>query len=203
MIRSFVLAAMTVCLIAVPGLSRAEDNVGPSSAPGAGASPPPVNAAAGADASGALAPVAGQEPSSLPALADTGADTAARSAPDWEDRLALARRMNEIDPASVQLDDAIVTIAARLPIAERKGFEIAMKKILDYKTLETTSIEAMAETFTRDELQAMVTYNESPQARSIARKFPAYQARIQPKVFEMLDRAMMQVRTGSVPGAAQ
>lgn len=141
---------------------------------------------------------AGAEPAVAPqAIADS---TAQRQAPDWAERLALATRMHEIDPAASQLDDAIATVSARLPASERKGFEIAMKKILDYKTLEKTSIEAMAETFTLAELKAMVAYNETPEARAISEKFPLYQQKVQPRVYEMLDRAMMQVRTGSVSG---
>lgn len=148
----------------------------------------------------------------VPALA-SGAIEKADAAPvadvppvrgaDWEERVALATRMHEIQPSKDQVDDAVVTVAQRLPQQERKGFEIAMKKILDYKTLEKASIEAMAEIYTLPELKAMVAYNETPEARSISRKFEAYQGRIQPKVFEMLDRAMMQVRTGTAPGQAK
>lgn len=132
-----------------------------------------------------------------------GDDVPRERGADWDARLALAKRMHELQPAAAQLDDAIATVAERLPPQERKGFEIAMKKILDYKTLEQTSINAMAETFTLDELKAMVAYNESPEAQSISKKFALYQGRVQPKVYEMLDRAMMQVRTGSTPGTQQ
>lgn len=148
--------------------------------------------------------LAGDGASSAPAVAsDTGSsggDVPRERGADWDARLALAKRMHEIQPAAGQLDDAIASVAERLPVQERKGFEIAMKKILDYKTLEQTSIEAMAETFTLSELKAMVAYNESPEAQSISKKFSIYQGKIQPKVYEMLDRAMMQVRTGSIPG---
>lgn len=139
-------------------------------------------------------------PSGGASVVSGGDDVPREHGADWDARLALSKRMHEIQPAAAQLDDAIATVAERLPPQERKGFEIAMKKILDYKTLEKTSIDAMAETFTLSELKAMVAYNESPEAQSISKKFVIYQGKIQPKVYEMLDRAMMQVRTGSAPG---
>jgi len=142
----------------------------------------------------------GTTPATVPAAAEAATDSPAAHGADWDARMALAKRMHEIQPAAAQIDEAIATVSERLPASERKGFEIAMKKILDYKALEQASVTAMAETFTLDELKAMVAYNESPEAQSISRKFPTYQGKIQPKVFEMLDRAMMQVRTGSVPG---
>lgn len=149
--------------------------------------------------------LAGEGASSAPAVASDAGSSGGDDVPrergaDWDARLALAKRMHEIQPAAAQLDDAIASVAERLPVQERKGFEIAMKKILDYKALERTSIDAMAETFTLPELKAMVAYNESPEAQAISKKFAIYQGKIQPKVYEMLDRAMMQVRTGSVPG---
>ncbi len=152
-----------------------------------------------AESAVAPAPVSAAEAAQPGANDAAGSSLAVRGA-DWDARMALAKRMHDIQPAAAQIDEAIATVSERLPVSERKGFEIAMKKILDYKALEEASITAMAETFTLDELKAMVAYNETPEAQSISRKFPTYQGKIQPKVFEMLDRAMMQVRTGSVPG---
>ena len=73
----------------------------------------------------------------------------------------------------------------------------------DYAAFRQTVINIMTRTFTAAELQKMVDYNSSPEAQSIARKMPAYQASLQPEMTRMLDVALMVARTGAPPVKAK
>lgn len=124
------------------------------------------------------------------------------NAGDMAIRLDLSEKMHKIRPARKQIDSAIEQVArSGLPVEEQQAFILSIKRIIDYKALEKTSIEAMAETFSVPELKAMVDYYEKPEAQSASEKFPDYQKKIEPVIYQMLDRAMMQVRTGSAPGS--
>lgn len=117
-------------------------------------------------------------------------------------RRELSARMNAIRPAREQIDAAIEQVArSGVPADEQQGFILSLQRIIDYKALEKASVEAMAETFTAAELKAMVEYYDKPEARSASEKFPDYQKKIEPLVYQMLDRAVMQMRTGSAPGS--
>ncbi len=136
---------------------------------------------------------------SAPASPDDPAASA-----DLAVRRDLAARMHRIRPAREQIDAAIEQVArSGVPEPERQGFILSMQRIIDYKALEVASVEAMAETFTAQELQSMVEYYEKPEARSASDKFADYQKKIEPLVYQMLDRAMMRMRTGSAPGSAR
>lgn len=140
------------------------------------------------------------------AAQDEPAAQAAEAAPadkggDYPQRLELAKRMHEIRPAAMQIDNAISQVAQRLPAKDQDTFKLSMKQVLDYKAIEAQSVEAMAEIFTVSELQAMVDYYSRPEAESAAKKYKEYQQRVQPEIIKMLDRAMMQVRTGTNPGS--
>ena len=119
-----------------------------------------------------------------------------RSAPDWQDRVSLAQRMHEIRPASEQINNAITQMARNLPPRERPIFRTAMSGAIDYEALERFSVEAMAMTYTVLELQSMVEYHEKPEAQTAVAKVDVYIERMEPKITQMLDAAMMRIRTG-------
>lgn len=109
----------------------------------------------------------------------------------------LARQMHELRPARAQVEQAITIVAAqRVPDDKRAAFESALKNALDFKAIEKISIDTMAETFTADELAAMVEYYSRPEAQSAADKLPKFQQKVGPEIMRMIDRAMMQVKTG-------
>lgn len=114
-----------------------------------------------------------------------------------EKRLELAQKMHEFRPAREQVDSAIETVSQRLPEAERAAFRTSMQSVLNYKAIEKISIDAMAETFTEAELEAMVEYYSKPEARSVTDKYPQYQQKVAPEIVKMIDRAMMRARTGA------
>lgn len=120
----------------------------------------------------------------------------AAAAGDSGRRQELAVQMNERRPASAQVDIAIGQIAEQLPESDRDGFITFMKNNLDYKAIENISIDAMAETFTVEELEAMVEYYSKPEALSASEKLPEYQKKVSPEITRMIDKVMMKARTG-------
>lgn len=132
----------------------------------------------------------------MPAFATS---TTAGNGPDYAERLQLATKMHEIRPAKEQVEQAVNAAANRLPQATRADFVKSMMKSIDVAALEKQSIEVMAQTFTKVELEKMIGYFGSPEAKAIAEKLAIYQAAMNPVIIQMLDKAAMEARTGA-PG---
>ena len=114
----------------------------------------------------------------------------------YEQRIVLATKMHELRPVRAQIDHAIAQYAQTRPEAERASFTTAMRNVFNVKALEKISIDAYAETFTLEELEAMVEYYSKPEARSASDKIGAYSAIVYPEIMRMLDRAAIRVKTG-------
>lgn len=111
-------------------------------------------------------------------------------------KIDLAKKMHQINPTSIQIDSAVEYAAKSLPDADRKPFVAAMKSVLNYNAVERISTDAMVDVFTLEELQSMVDYYSKPEAKSAVDKFPKWAEKVQPEIARMIDKAMMQVRTG-------
>lgn len=118
---------------------------------------------------------------------------------DMAARLELAKRMNSIRPARMQVEEAVAQVTANLPAAEADKVKQMVEKHFDFERLQEMSIKSMAETFTVPELEKMVSYFESDEAKAIEKKLPAYQAKVNPEIVRMLDAAIINERTGG-PG---
>jgi hypothetical protein len=123
--------------------------------------------------------------------------TTAGNGPDYAERLQLATKMHEIRPAKDQVEQAVSAAANRLPQATRADFVASMMKSIDVAALEKQSIEVMAQTFSKVELEKMIGYFGSPEAKVIAEKLAIYQAAMNPVIVQMLDKAAMEARTGA------
>lgn len=115
---------------------------------------------------------------------------------DAAERLALSKEYHKLRPVKPQVDQAIEVVAKQLPEVDRKVFTARIKQALNYKAIETFSVEAMAEIFTVDEFKAMISYYSKPEAQSAAEKLPQYQQKMGPEIIKMLDRQLMEMRTG-------
>ena len=116
---------------------------------------------------------------------------------DTAKKIELAKKMHEIRPAKAQVDEALDQVGRNLPPMERDKFLKMVEGAFDYAKLEKLSIDTMVELFTVAELEKMVEYFGSPEAKSIATKLPEYQKKIQPEIVRSLDAAMMAQRTGA------
>lgn len=115
---------------------------------------------------------------------------------EFERRLELSQKMHKFKPARRQIDAAIEQVSKKLQDSEQEAFILAMKSTLDYETLERHSIEAMAKVFTVEELETMIDFYKKPETKKISEKLIEYNSLIEPKVYEMLDEAMIKIRTG-------
>jgi hypothetical protein len=133
------------------------------------------------------------------AMAQEQTDAAAATqslSPEMERKIDLSTEMHTIRPAREQIDMAVEQVSNMLRSGEREAFQVAIRKMLDYEALERRSIEAMAQVFTVEELEAMVAFYRQPVSRRISDKLEEYNKLIEPEVFKMLDSAMMEARTG-------
>ena len=123
--------------------------------------------------------------------------TASVETGDFAQRLELAKEMHKIRSTRDQVDSAVESVSQRLPEDRRMAFKSSMQNALNYNAIEKISINAMAETFTKEELEAMVEYNKKPEAQSANVKFSEYQNLVGPEIIKMIDKAMMRMRTGA------
>ncbi len=111
-------------------------------------------------------------------------------------KLELAKRMHDIRPTRIQVDSAVFQASMSLPVRERRGFINSMKGMLNYNAIERISIDAMVEVYTLKELEAMVEYFSKPEAKSASDKVPNWVSILQPEIANMIDKAMIRIRTG-------
>lgn len=115
---------------------------------------------------------------------------------DLEKRMELARKMHEIRPMSVQIEDAVKQLSLRYPEDKRELFVSTMMQTFDRASLTGISVKAMAETFTAAELEKMIDFHGSPEGKAITEKMPVYQSLVEPELMKKIDQALMEVRTG-------
>ncbi len=111
-------------------------------------------------------------------------------------KTALAKKMHEIRPTRDQVDAAVSRASMALIPQDRESFVGAMRSMLNYNAIERISMDAMVETYTLAELEAMVDYFSKPEALSASAKTGNWASKIQPEIVRMIDKAMMKIRTG-------
>lgn len=130
---------------------------------------------------------------SLPVQAQVSVETAER-------RLELSKQLHEIKPIKPRIDHSIDNIANQMKNTDQRAFAATVKRILNYNSIKTASINAMAEIYTVEELEAMIEYYSKPEAKSAAEKQDEYQQRVSPEITKMMDKALMEMRTGGSGG---
>lgn len=118
---------------------------------------------------------------------------------DFAQRLVLAEKMLEIRPAKGQLENAVSQYVSNYlfnsPEEDQENFRDAVLSVMNPKALEKITVDAYAEIFTLAELESMVEYFAKPEARSASNKQGQLSARIAPQIIEMLDQALIRLRT--------
>jgi hypothetical protein len=113
--------------------------------------------------------------------------------------MELAKTMFDLTPPSEADDAAIKRIVANVPADQRDIARKGMTDAFEYGKFHDFVVKTMADTFTVAELKKMIAYHSSPEAASIAKKMPDYEAKVQPQLLRMLDVALMITRTGKGP----
>lgn len=131
------------------------------------------------------------------AKAETQPEKPVLSDAEQKERLALAEQMHEIWPIRIRMENAIDKIVKAVQEDKQAEVKAAMRKSMQYDKLREESIKAMVETFTAEELKAMIAFYGSDTGRSISAKTPDYEAAITPALSSMMDKAMLDLRTGT------
>lgn len=113
-----------------------------------------------------------------------------------QERLDLAVKINEVNPVSRQIEASLLRVATEWNLSEKEKFKREMMAAMDLKVIEKSSAEALADTFTKEELTVMLDYYSKPEAAKITEKMTIYQGLIQPGIGREIDRALMKLRTG-------
>jgi hypothetical protein len=113
-----------------------------------------------------------------------------------QERLQLAEKINEVNPVARQIEASLLRVAAEWNLSEKEKFKREMIAAMDIKAIEKTSAKAMADTFTKEELNVLLEYYSHPETAKIVEKMPLFQGMIQPGISREIDRALMKLRTG-------
>ena len=119
------------------------------------------------------------------------------------ERLALAEQMHEIWPIRQKIENALDVISERLPQQERMKFKTTMRQSMDFDELKKTSIESMADIFSKAELEKMIEFYGSKEGRSISFKTGDYEKALQPVMMKMLDKALLDAKLGASKSGGQ
>ncbi len=112
------------------------------------------------------------------------------------ERMALAKKLNEVNPVSRQIESSITRVAEGWGLSEKEKFKSEMLAKVDMASIEKISVQSLADTFTKEELQVMVNYYSQPETAKIIEKMPIYQGLVQPGITREIDKALMALRTG-------
>lgn len=112
------------------------------------------------------------------------------------ERLDLAKQMQDIWPIRTRIETAIDSVAQSFPPERQAEVKATIRKSIQYDQLEEESIQALASTYTADELRAMVDFYGSETGRAISAKTSDYEAAIRPSLVRMMDKAMLDLKTG-------
>lgn len=115
---------------------------------------------------------------------------------DASERWALAEKVNAANPVTRQMEASVLRIATEWGLAEKEKFRREMMATIDLPAMEKASVQAMADTFTKEELTVMLEYYSRPEAAKIMEKMPVYQGLLQPGIAREIDKALMKLRTG-------
>jgi hypothetical protein len=108
----------------------------------------------------------------------------------------LAQDFFEIRPVADLANNAVANLAAAKPVQERTLFARQMRLNMDYAQLERKMIAALLETYTADEIKAMVAFYGSDLGRSITAKQLAFEQAVSPILQQMLDQAFVKANYG-------
>lgn len=114
-----------------------------------------------------------------------------------QERLQLAQKMHEIWPVRTRIESAISHVAVNFPEEKQAEAKAAMRKSIQFDQVEEESIKAMARVFTEDELKAMIAFYGSETGRSVSAKTVDYEMALRPIMTKMMDKAMLDLRTGT------
>jgi hypothetical protein len=108
-------------------------------------------------------------------------------------REAAAQRYLKAVPVQKMIDDMLKVIMKSVPAEKQTGFDAFIRKTLRPEFIEQASIQAMVKTFTVHEINAMTSFYNSPEGRSVQAKMGTYLAEIMPLLQQEMLRALQEI----------
>jgi len=118
---------------------------------------------------------------------------------DMGERMALAQKMHEIWPVRTRIESAINAVSQSFPPEKQAQVKASMRKGIQFDQVEEASIKAMANTYTKEELKAMIDFYGSENGIAISAKTADYEMAMRPVMVEMMDKAMLDLKLGTTP----
>jgi hypothetical protein len=108
-------------------------------------------------------------------------------------REAAAQRYLKAVPVQKMIDDMLKVVMKSVPAEKQTGFNAIIRKTLRPEFIEQASIQAMVKTFTAHEINAMTSFYDSPEGRSVQAKMGTYLAEIMPLLQQEMLRALQEI----------
>lgn len=110
--------------------------------------------------------------------------------------LELAEQMHKIWPIRPKIEAIIDIISEDIAPNDRLRLKAALRQAIEFDALEDASIEAMAEIFTAEELEAMIDFYGSKEGRAVTFKVDDYERALEPTMTKMMDKALLDLKLG-------
>ncbi len=125
------------------------------------------------------------------------AGTAAAPAPSAE-RMALAKKYIDTVPVEAEVKAAVEKLSSSVAPEQRVLYRSIADSSIDFQRLRSEATTAIAAMFTEDEIKAMTTFFGSPEGKAIRAKMPAYEARMQPVMMELMQAFVMKLQENKI-----
>lgn len=109
---------------------------------------------------------------------------------DLAAKIELAKQYSAAVPVEKEIAESIDTLILQVPVENRALLKSNLQRFIKADRLRTVSELALAETFTLDELKAMVAFYETPEGKAVKDKMGQYQEKIQPILQQMIRDAV-------------
>lgn len=113
---------------------------------------------------------------------------------DLAARQAAAARYLSVVPLAKMLDDMYDAVATNIPPDQREEFKKKMSRVVRLDALERITLDALVQTFTVDELDALAEFYGSKHGASAMKKFGAYMSAIMPPLLQEMQRALRELQ---------
>lgn len=101
-------------------------------------------------------------------------------------QLELAKQYLALDPIEEEIKRGVAQTAEGIEADQRVLFRSMADKHINYARVRAAAQVAAAETFTEDELKALIKFLNTPEGKSVRLKMSEYQKKIQPTIMEEL-----------------
>ncbi len=107
-----------------------------------------------------------------------------------DERIKVAQGYTEIFPVKNDIETAIGNMILQVPAADRPLLQSILQRNVNADSLKTASELALAETFTLDELKALMAFYKTDAGKAVKEKMPQFQQKIQPILEAMVRKSL-------------